>query len=305
MEQYENRTQIQYKPILVRSTTVPLKEFEEEIINRLVGINKKVGVKGGFARELLRYHLGLSSQINYAKLIDLDIVVFDTPSNESQKRIEKRNEIADSSQYFEPKDIEICDSGDEGLRHYFRTRDVTMNELVMLRNGENLVFLHTDECINDLRERVIRPSIHCSHTGLNEVWLQQGKTKVLSPPLIGRCIYRVIKGDGDKIVSTNIRFPESVRSLTVDELFKIIKRFSGHSNLLNDCRRLYKGFGISDENLEKVFAKIYDPTVKKSRGDITSEVVEIMLSERRTKYEQWLQAADDNQKVVAEVKLAV
>jgi len=298
----ENSPPADYKPVIVHSRIMRLKDLEPCIRNRLSGVKDSIAVKGGFARDLFRFNLGLTPQCNYAKLKDLDIVVFETPSTDRKKRIARRNQIASLSEYFEPKDIEICNSTPEGLTHFFRTRDVGMNELVMFKHGNNLQFLFSEECFEDLINRVIRPSIHCAHTGLGLVWSQQGDKRLLSAAIVGRCIYRKVKGDGDVFASDRIDFYDSARALNIDELFKIIKRFSKIPQLFESCMQVYQELGINSELLAGVRKKIGDPRVKKSRGVITSEIVEDMLDERAKEYKEWLRRADNSQKAVAEVR---
>jgi len=293
---------VDYKPVIVRSQTMPLENLEAGICKKLLSIEDPIAVKGGFARELFRLNLGLISQCNYDKLEDLDIVVFETPSTNREERIARRNQIASLSEYFEPKDIEICNSIPEGLIHFFRTRDVTMNELVMFKHKDFLQFLFSEECVEDLKRGVIRPSIHCAHTGLGLVWFQEGNKRLLSAAMVGRCIYRKVKGDGSVFASDNIDFHESARALSVDDLFKITKRFSEIPELLESCMRIYQELGISNEILAGVCEKIEDPRVKKSRGIITSEIVEDMLDERAKEYREWWQNTDSNHKATAEVR---
>lgn len=291
-----------YEPVLVYSRTMSLEDLEPDIHDRLLNIGGRIAVKGGFARELFRVNLDPSSQYNYAKLEDLDIVVFETPSTDREERITRRNQIASLSKYFEPKDIEICNSMPEGLIHFFRTRDVTMNELVMFKYENHLRFLFSQECLEDLTNRIIRPSIHCAHTGLGLVWFQRGDKRLLSAAMVGRCIYRRVKGDGDIFISDRVNFLDSARTLNADELFKIIKRFSKTPHLFEACIGVYQELGVNNEVLAEVRKRSEDPRVKKSRGVITSEIVEDMLDERAKEYQEWLQKADNNQKAVAEVR---
>ena len=293
---------VEYKPVIVRSRTMLLEDLEPNLHNRFLDVEDPIAIKGGFARELFRLNLGLISQCNYDKLEDLDIVVFETPSANREERIARRKQIASLSEYFEPKDIEICNSIPEGLIHFFRTRDVTMNELVMFKYKNFLKFLFSEECVEDLKKGVIRPSIHCAHTGLGLVWFQEGNKRLLSAAMVGRCIYRKVKGDGSVFASDSIDFYDSARALNVDDLFKIIKRFSEIPELLEGCMRVYQELGISNEALAKVREKIKDPRVKKSRGIITSEIVEDMLDERAKEYREWWQNTDSNHKATAEVR---
>ncbi|MDD3532326.1 MAG: hypothetical protein PHR64_03105 [Candidatus Shapirobacteria bacterium] len=298
----ENFPPEDYEPVLICSQTMSLEDLEPDIRNKLLNVEGLIAVKGGFARELFRFNLGLSSQYNHAKLEDLDIVVFETPSTDREERIARRNQIASLSKYFEPKDIEICNSIPEGLIHFFRTRDVTMNELVMFKHENHLRFLFSQECLEDLTNRIIRPSIHCAHTGLGLVWFQQEDERLLSAAMVGRCIYRRVKGDGDIFISDRVDFLDSARTLNADELFKIIKRFSEIPHLFEACTRIYRELGINNEALAEVRKRIEDPRIKKSRGMITSEIVEDMLDERKREYEEWLRGAGNSQRAVAEVR---
>lgn len=297
----ESARLIEYKPIIVHSRIVPLNSFETSIQDKLSTISDPIGVKGGFARELLRLNLGLTEQCNYNKLRDLDIVVFETPSIDRKERIARRNQLTTLSKHFEPKDIEICNTSREGLVHYFRTRDVTMNELVMFKDGNNLRFLYSQECLEDLTNRVIRPSVHSAHTGLGLVWSEQEGRELLSAATIGRSIYRKVKGDGDVFESIEINFYDSVRALNADELFKIVKRFAEIPQLFESCMKTYQEAGINDKILLEVRKKIQDPKVKKSRGIITSEMVEDILDKRAADYIKWLQTADSKKKSTADV----
>src|SRR5258708_10104730 len=270
----ENAPITDYRAIVVHSMTISAKELGTDVNNKLSNIGGVIAVKGGFARELLRSNLGLTSHGNHLNTTDVDIVVFETPSPVRQERIARREQIASLSKHFEPKDIEICDSTPGGLVHFFRTRDVTMNEIVMFKEGDNLRLLYSQECLEDLRNRIIRPSVHSSHTGLEPVWSIKNGNKILAPGLIGRSIYRKAKGDGDTFESNEVDFAASVKELGVDNLFKIGETFSQTPQLFEACIEVYKEFGVSDEMIGKVREKIQDPKVKKSRGTITSEIVE-------------------------------
>lgn len=143
--------------------------------------------------------------------------------------------------------------------------------------------LYTPECIEDLRNRRIRPSIHSAHTGLNEVWTIKDGQPIFAPNVIGRCIYRRAKGDGDSFVSDVINLHASAQYLTRDDLFKITKRFFNYSNLLVACIEAFHEIGVDPQMINSL-RNINMPN-KPSRT-ITSILVEDMLAERVNAYSE-------------------
>lgn len=292
---------LDYKPVIVHTLNSHLQNFESHVVKRLTGVEGVVGVKGGFARELFKFSIGLTSTCNEEKLQDLDVVVFETPSEIRSQRIKRRDEIVFLSPYFESKDIEVCRTAPEGLIHFFTSRDVTMNELVLFREKDTLKFLYSQECVEDLTARIIRPSVHRAHTGLAAVWEVNKGTNLLTAATIGRCLYRKVKNDGDVFVSEQIDFNKSVQAMLAEDLYKIIKRFSDKPDLYKACMNLYQALGIKKDILTKVSDLVGEYTSKNKRI-ITSETVEDILDERQSEYSKWLENASDSQKNVAEVK---
>ena len=70
---------------------------------------------------------------------------------------------------LEAQDIEVCNK--QELRHYFYTRDVSMNEVLVLKDrpGQALI-LFSEDAEKDIKSGTIRPALHCLHSDFCVMW---------------------------------------------------------------------------------------------------------------------------------------
>lgn len=253
---------------------------------KLNGVEKPFGIKGGFAREMLKVALGFAKTHAPEKVNDLDLAVFEDPMATREERIARRDEYAASIEHADPKDLEFLPAGEKGIVHYFLTRDVTMNEVLVFQTDTGFTLMFTPECRDALENRIIRPSVHCAHSGLDYVWVPKDSKPVIHPNIVRRCIYRKIKGDGDTYDFTPFSMRESVDLFDVDLLFKASKRFMHDPEMFQKCCDALIEFGFAAKDVETVRTMSAD-YVKKPAKVMTSEKVEDLLELMQREFDNW------------------
>lgn len=117
-------------------------------IDLLPPIPPQYGYKGGASR--LALGLALNYNFSFRRPRDIDVVRFgEKESTKIDKEIEKAFMAEDSSHGH---GIEILSS----IENYFSTRDITINEILILNN----VIYFTLSCLIDLYNKVLRPTEH-------------------------------------------------------------------------------------------------------------------------------------------------
>lgn len=277
---------ISYKNVVVHSMSVDTDIYAPDLLIKLKDIEKQVGIKGGVAREMIKVALGFAKTHSSEKINDLDLVVFEDPLETREERIARRDYYASLIECVDPKDLEFLVSGEKGLVHYFLTRDVTMNEVLVCRSDTGFTILYTSECRDALKDRRIKPSIHCAHSGLDYVWVQKYGKPVIHPNIVRRCIYRRIKGDGDSYDFEPFSLQDSVGLFDVDMLFKVSKRFMHDPVMFKKCCDALLEFGFNTEDVKAVINMSVD-FVKKPGKNLTSEIVEDLLELMHKSFKDW------------------
>lgn len=277
---------VTYPDVVVLSKTVNRTVFEQELLSALEDFPEHIGIKGGVAREMLKVALGITTTHIPEKIADLDVVVFEEPAPTRDARIARRVELANRISGVEPKDLEFLPAGEPGLCHYFITRDVTMNEIIVFKTEDGFKFHFTPESRDSLQTRVIQPSVHCAHSGLDTVWIVRDGEAVIDANIVRRCIYRKIKGDGDQYNFGKFSMHASVAAIDDDTLFKISKRFIKDPEMFKKCINELREFGFSEESIVTVIetSKTY---VDKPSKVMTPELIEDLLETMQAGFLAW------------------
>lgn len=216
------------------------------------------GLKGGIARKILkvicgkkRSHPDFAAEMNGNGDVDILVAVRAvTP----ELRLNIRQQIAGKKcGHLEimAKDIEVADD----LKAYFRHRDVTMNEVLVFRTGEHAVNIYyTDEAVADIDNSVIRPSIHCLHTGYGQVWRYDELQRFIVCFNFDRCIIRWVKGHGlfyEINAETWSHYRE--RGLSQRSIFRIFRNFVGDEQAFRRCHRHLAALGLVAQDSDPNF----------------------------------------------------
>lgn len=277
---------VPYPDVVVLSKAVKRAALDQELLNALEVVPEHIGIKGGVAREMLKVALGIATTHIPEKIADLDLVVFEEPAPTREERIARRMELANQISGVEPKDLEFLPAGESGLRHYFITRDVTMNEVIVFKTEDGFKFQFTPECRDSLQSRVIKPSIHCAHSGLDVVWIIRDDEVVIDANIARRCIYRRIKGDGDRYDFEQFSMRASVAAIDDDTLFKISKRFIKDPEMFRKCCDALLEFGFSEESIATL-VEMSKAHVDKPSKAMTPELIEDLLEKMQAGFKAW------------------
>jgi hypothetical protein len=277
---------IRYPDVVVLSMSVNTDSYTTDLLFKLKGVQKQIGIKGGVAREMLRVSLGFAKTHSPEKINDLDIAIFEDPMPTREQRIARRDEYAAQIENADPKDLEFLPSGELGISHYFLTRDVTMNEVLVFMSNTGFTLMYTPECRDALRDRIIKPSIHCAHSGLDYVWVPKDGKPVIHPNITRRCIYRKIKGDGDTYDFAPFSIKESIGLFDVDLLFKVSKRFMHDPMMFAKCCDALIELGFAPEDVHAVQEMSAD-YINKPAKVMTSEKVEDLLELMQQEFCNW------------------
>ena len=155
-----------------------------------------VGFKGGIARKLLKHRFGTPEP---GGKFDVDVcVVLPSGASAAARRRAKQAIVGSRLGEFilEAQDCEV--EGADELLDYFVTRDVTLNEVLLIRvSPENVMLLYTDAAAEDAARGVVRPSVHARAVPYTFVWDVDGRGRpYVVPRPIARSIIRRLKGHG-------------------------------------------------------------------------------------------------------------
>ncbi len=277
---------VSYPDVTVLCKDVDARIYAPDLLSKLGTVREPIGIKGGVAREMLKVVLGIATVHSSEKISDLDLVIFEDPMKTREERIARRNHYTSLVGCVEVKDLEFLEAREKGVVHYFLTRDVTMNEVLVFKTEAGFKFFYTPECRTALEERVIRPSIHCAHSGLDEVWILKDGKPVVHPNIVRRCIYRRVKDDGDTYDFGQFNMNMSVDLFDVDALFKLSKRFMHDEDLFKKCCMALIEFGFREEYVYAVIGMSAE-FVKTPAKVMTSEKVEDLLEVMNRSFDQW------------------
>jgi len=203
-----------------------------------------VGLKGGVARKLLKHRVGATPEP--AGTFDVDVAVM-LPEALAQSAAAARaakealigKKLGELT--LEAQDCEV-DSVSEFVE-YFVSRDVTLNEVLLLRvrppddgkgNNDNgvdsgVLLFYTDQAAADAAAGVIRPSVHARAAPYSFIWDvdSRGRRYVAARP-VARSVIRLLKGHG-----TSYAFDRSTLAhwrrvrLPPSACFQILRPFAG------------------------------------------------------------------------------
>lgn len=276
-----------YKPIKINQIRIPTGLFDQRVITNLEGLRSIMGIKGGFAREIYKVATGISVICPLEKMNDVDVAVFEDQKEKRNDRIATREFYSQVMPSVHPKDMEFISAGLMGLKHYFLTRDVTMSEIVVFMEGHYFLIYFTDQAACDIRDRIIRPSVHCAHSGLGQVWTVVNGKKVIHPNITRRCLYRKIKGDGDVYDFEPFNTFDSISLFDEDALYKTVKRFISLPDLLEKSALDLINFGFSEKLVQKVMDRCRSGN-SVTKPEFTSKEVEDVLDRTKEDHEKWL-----------------
>ncbi|CAF0755315.1 unnamed protein product [Didymodactylos carnosus] len=125
----------------------------------------------GLARRLMKQCFDFPNEsLEKIDEFDLDLVVI---VDESIRSEDKRTDILEqlTQLSFGGMNVEIMPKFD--LTEYFYVRNVTQNELLILKtepNVDDVYLFYTDDCFNDMKIESVRPSVHALANGLSLTW---------------------------------------------------------------------------------------------------------------------------------------
>ena len=186
-----------------------------------------MGIKGGVARKLLKELFGTPEPPG---TFDVDVLIFVdeyTPASRIAAR-EAATGMKLGSLVLMPQDIEVLTKG--YLPEYWVTRDVTMNEVLILRTAHDSVSLfYTSDAKRDVSQGggLIRPSIHALRSEFNPIWeLEDDGTPIMGGGQICRSLIRYLKGHGGDYAFDEATWAHfRTHRLTMTQLFKVLRPF--------------------------------------------------------------------------------
>jgi len=159
--------------------------------------------KGGVARKVLKLMNGIKTEMDG---VDIDIVLTIDKLQEGPvgikvasacKELALQQRQAIQGHKLCPEDMEVLSLGSlHG--YYWRTRDVTMNECLLLRTAVDTVHLfHTKAAQEDAINGTIRCVPHCLQSHYSFMWrCDHEGDAILTSVLFERCLVRYLKGQG-------------------------------------------------------------------------------------------------------------
>ena len=186
-----------------------------------------MGIKGGIGRKLLKEFYGTPEP---PSSFDVDVLVFVdeySPASRIAAR-EAANGMKLGSLVLMPQDIEVLTKS--FLPEYFITRDVTMNEVLILRTGDDSISLfYTSDAKRDVSEGrgLIRPSIHALRSEFNAIWeLEDNGTPFMAGQQVSRSLIRFLKGHGGDYAFDDATWAHFRKNgLSKTQLFKVLRPF--------------------------------------------------------------------------------
>ncbi|GAX84702.1 hypothetical protein CEUSTIGMA_g12124.t1 [Chlamydomonas eustigma] len=184
-----------------------------------------MGIKGGIARKLLKEMYGVPEPPGS---FDIDVLLFVDVYSVEKRRAAR--EIVTGMKLgglvLEPQDVEVLSK--QWLTEYFITRDVTMNEVLILKVAPTTtLFLYTRDALRDVQANIIRPSVHCLSSEFALAWeIEDNGTPYAAPQQICRSLVRYLKGHGSDYAFDAATWAHYRRvKLTKTQLFKVLKPF--------------------------------------------------------------------------------
>eukprot|EP00191_Tetraselmis_sp_GSL018_P005803 CAMPEP_0177609924 /NCGR_PEP_ID=MMETSP0419_2-20121207/19428_1 /TAXON_ID=582737 /ORGANISM="Tetraselmis sp., Strain GSL018" /LENGTH=1354 /DNA_ID=CAMNT_0019105041 /DNA_START=352 /DNA_END=4413 /DNA_ORIENTATION=- len=185
-----------------------------------------MGIKGGVARKIVKAQEG---GVEPAGSFDIDVIVVTDREVTAEFSHELRERVTGTvcgGLRIEAQDVEV--RARDSLRDYFITRDVTQNEVLLIKTGDDeAMLLASEQCREDCRLGRATPSVHGLTSGLTMVWDvdEDGKCFV-AEHIMCRTIIRLLKGHANEYsVDAGTWAHYRATGLSAVGLFKILKHF--------------------------------------------------------------------------------
>eukprot|EP00887_Chlorella_sp_A99_P001133 scaffold14.g1133.t1 len=154
-----------------------------------------MGIKGGIARKVLKILHGTPEPASDD--FDIDCIILGERGMTAEEQTELRKSVAGMQMghlKLEPKDVMSKD----GLKTYWVTRDICLNEVLLMRLTPcgPITLFYSADALEDARHNVIRSIPHALKSELAECWTLDGATPILSHKHVARTILRYFKGGG-------------------------------------------------------------------------------------------------------------
>jgi len=201
------RNNTMYDSVIVERLCIEPRNFLYEELNTLpVG----TGYKGGTARSILKHSLykaglvdpdreDIRSELDFDGDYDVLVHISENISEPSEQNPIKKGVIksfADKGLELEYKDIEVCTD----IEEYFRTRDITQNEVLAFRESEDSWGLYfTPHAVKDSVEGVSRSMKRSLHTGFTDNYFIKDGKIILTERQLQRVLVRGLKGHAKSI----------------------------------------------------------------------------------------------------------
>lgn len=295
---------IDYPAVVVNEAEIAVERLPtwSDLLNDLpIG----AGVKGGIARKILKVIAGLNSQhtdmvaeLNGDGDVDILVAVGKVSPELSRQLRHQFTGKTLGDMVVEPKDIEVNDN----LARYFLTRDVTMNEALVMRvSHDRWVMYYTEQAMQDVKDGVIRPSTHCLHTGFAQNWFWDEKLEgpILAAKPLARCLIRYLKGHGVAygIDAKTWHYYQYCSPLPPEKLFLVLKAFMHDDEKFHRCVQHLKDIGLvapaTDANHlwgEAFFAMNQKLAMYGRRLTFTepdADQIEDWIQSKREQYRRW------------------
>ncbi|PNH12273.1 ABC transporter B family member 5 [Tetrabaena socialis] len=184
-----------------------------------------MGLKGGIARKLLKEKYGTPEPPGS---FDVDVLLFIKEYSPEARRA-ARETIAGcrlGGLVLEPQDVEVLSK--DWLAEYFMSRDVTQNEVLILKTApEEAVLYFTAQAREDVAAGLIRPCVHALKTEFHLVWeLERDGTPYTASQQVCRSLVRYLKGHGTDYAFDRATWCHYRKAgLSKTEMFKVLRAF--------------------------------------------------------------------------------
>ncbi|WIA17366.1 hypothetical protein OEZ85_014227 [Tetradesmus obliquus] len=188
-----------------------------------------MGIKGGIARKLLKELYGTPEP---SGSFDIDVAVFIKEYTYEDRKAARElvTGLRMGGLVLEAKDVEVLTKS--WLYEYFTSRDVTMNEVLIIKQGPGqALFYYTRDALRDVQLQLIRPCVHTLKSEYNLNWaVEDDGTPYTSSSQLCRCIVRYLKGHGTDYALDPATWAHYRREkLTKLQLFKVLRHFHDDS----------------------------------------------------------------------------
>ena len=168
----------------------------------IVDLPRGVGLKGGVARKLLKHRFGAPEPPSSFD-VDCAVMLLGGPAGVPPAAARAAKDALVGARLgaltLEAQDCEVDDAHD--LIDYFLTRDVSINEVLILKTGAvgapGALFLHTADAAADAAADVVRPCCHGRAAAYTFQWEadSRGRPHAAARP-VARSVIRRLKGHG-------------------------------------------------------------------------------------------------------------